>query len=204
MAYIAMQQTMEGTAPFGMGMSPLLSRLKLHHAGLPNGGYLLEMLSSASANSGAMPRYLGLNQADFEALMAAHFPGLEGHLCDALGWQTPVDRSRQDEIDELLELLGSHADHSLPGGQGDAMAHILAAGCLGHNHLWEDLGLWSRQRLSSLILTNFPRLSAKNDRNMKWKRFFYKQLCEQEGVYTCRAPSCAVCGDYALCFGPEM
>jgi nitrogen fixation protein NifQ len=46
-------------------------------------------------------------------------------------------------------------------------------------------------------------LKARNDRDMKWKRFFYKQLCNQEGVYTCRSPSCEVCADYVRCFGPE-
>ncbi len=38
---------------------------------------------------------------------------------------------------------------------------------------------------------------------MKWKKFIYKQLCITEGIYTCRAPSCEVCADYADCFGPE-
>ena len=39
--------------------------------------------------------------------------------------------------------------------------------------------------------------------DMKWKKFFYKQLCQTEGIHTCRAPSCEVCADYQACFGPE-
>jgi nitrogen fixation protein NifQ len=38
---------------------------------------------------------------------------------------------------------------------------------------------------------------------MKWKKFLYRQLCLEEGIYVCRAPSCEVCKDYDLCFGPE-
>ncbi|MFM8444786.1 MAG: nitrogen fixation protein NifQ, partial [Methylococcus sp.] len=33
-----------------------------------------------------------------------------------------------------------------------------------------------------------------------WKKFLYKQLCEAEGIYVCRAPSCGECVDYADCF----
>jgi len=50
---------------------------------------------------------------------------------------------------------------------------------------------------------NFPGLSTLNDRDMKWKKFLYKQLCERTGVYVCRSPSCEVCVDYAKCFGRE-
>jgi len=80
---------------------------------------------------------------------------------------------------------------------------ILVAGCLGEDHLWQDLGLWSRQELSGLIAYNFPEVAAANTRDMKWKKFIYKQLCEAEGIYVCRAPSCEVCVDYPRCFGPE-
>jgi len=50
---------------------------------------------------------------------------------------------------------------------------------------------------------NFPELAAKNVKDMKWKKFLYKQLCEAEGIYLCRAPSCEVCIDYPKCFGSE-
>jgi nitrogen fixation protein NifQ len=74
---------------------------------------------------------------------------------------------------------------------------------MGADHLWQDLGLGSRQDLSELFWRNFPALAAMNQRDMKWKKFLYKQLCFQEGIYTCRAPSCEVCVDYSSCFGPE-
>lgn len=83
------------------------------------------------------------------------------------------------------------------------MAHVIAAGCMASDHLWHDLGLWQRADLTALMRRNFPSLAARNVRDMKWKRFLYKQLCEAEGIYTCRAPSCEVCTDYHACFGPE-
>ena len=83
------------------------------------------------------------------------------------------------------------------------MAHVVAAGCMASDHLWQDLGLWRRADLTALMRRNFPALAARNVKDMKWKRFLYKQLCEAEGIYVCRAPSCEVCSDYHACFGPE-
>ena len=71
------------------------------------------------------------------------------------------------------------------------------------NHLWQDLGLGSRSELSALMARWFPALVAKNAFDMKWKKFLYRQLCEREQLLICRSPSCAVCSDHDLCFGPE-
>ena len=83
------------------------------------------------------------------------------------------------------------------------MAEIVTAACMANDHLWQDLGLWSREYLSRLMKQNFPSLAAKNVHDMKWKKFLYKQLCEKEGINTCRAPTCEYCVDYLKCFGPE-
>lgn len=108
---------------------------------------------------------------------------------------------RRDEWQDLRELLLANCSGR------DAMeiylADVVAAGCLGGDHLWRDLGLPDRDALSRLLQLNFPSLAEKNVHNMKWKKFFYKQLCEQEGSYVCRAPSCEVCAAYDDCFGPE-
>jgi len=83
------------------------------------------------------------------------------------------------------------------------IAHIVAAGCMASDHPWDDLGLWSRTDLTALMRRNFPALAARNAKDMRWKRFLYRELCETEGIHTCRAPSCGVCADYRACFGPE-
>lgn len=146
-----------------------------------------------------MPDWLGLAPAAFRCLMAHHFPGTEPAALRASGQQVPEDR--RDEIDELVRLMLLDKAGESPSEVW--MAHIVAAGCMASDHLWQDLGLWSRSDLTDLMRRNFPALAARNSKNMKWKRFLYKQLCEAEGIYTCWAPSCEVCIDYHACFGPE-
>ena len=109
---------------------------------------------------------------------------------------------RRDEWQEIRDLL-------LNSRRGEDTAeiwltNIIAAGCLGGNHLWRDLGLPSRAALRDMLLHNFPVIALRNDRDMRWKKFFYKQLCEQQGGYVCRSPSCDQCPTYQDCFGDEQ
>jgi nitrogen fixation protein NifQ len=111
---------------------------------------------------------------------------------------------RADEVVDLVALLLDNADPA--AGDADAivdMADTLAVACLGDNHLWQDLQLASRAELSALMRHWFPALVVKNHADMKWKKFLYKQLCEREALFICKAPSCAVCCDRGVCFGPE-
>ena len=111
---------------------------------------------------------------------------------------------RADEIEEVSSLLLEHADPGVGSGADRAeVASIVALACLGDDHLWQDLQLASRVELGVLLRRWFPALAAKNTGDMKWKKFFYKQLCERAEIHACRAPSCAVCSDHAACFGPE-
>lgn len=109
--------------------------------------------------------------------------------------------ARADEVEDLVALLLDHAEG--PRESAAAIAETLAVACLGDNHLWQDLQLGSRAELSALMTWWFPALVRKNSADMKWKKFLYKQLCEREQLFVCKAPSCAVCCDHALCFGPE-
>ncbi len=167
--------------------------------GLPNDQPLAQMLATQINGGGALPIGLGL-PGTFAALLARHFPGFMMPTVAPRLLQ-PWDPRLAEERQELIKLLQiDQAGHD----ESEAwFSVIIATGCMANNHLWEDLGLWSRRDLSALMARNFPALAAKNDRDMKWKKFLYKQLCLQEGVYLCRAPSCAVCRDYSLCFGPE-
>lgn len=112
--------------------------------------------------------------------------------------------TRGDEIDDLVALLVEHGNPT--AGSATALQHMarsVAVACLGDDHLWQDLQLAARSELSALMTHWFPRLAAKNDRDMKWKKFLYKQLCEREELFICKAPSCGQCSDHGLCFGPE-
>jgi len=113
-------------------------------------------------------------------------------------------RSRQDEVDDLVALLLAHADRSA-GPKADLYhtAWLIACASLGDQHLWQDLGLPSREALSQLIGRWFPSLAARNVNNMKWKKFFYRELCLREDILICKSPTCGDCADHADCFGAE-
>jgi nitrogen fixation protein NifQ len=174
---------------------------KRHSAKLsPNSEWLCRMLSSWSVGLGALPDALGLEPADFRHMQNSFFNSLDIPAPAPSGRQ--ADFSRMLEREDLIRYLLARAAYPERAETG-WIAGILVAGCLGEDHLWQDLGLWSRQELSGLIAYNFPSIAAANHRDMKWKKFLYKQLCETEGVYVCRAPSCDVCVDYPRCFGSE-
>lgn len=171
-----------------------------HSRGLPNDDTLARMLATQAGGGGSLPEGLGLAPPEFAALLARHFPGMPYPAIPPRP-QPRWDPRLVEEREELIDLLDEHR-----AGRDVSevwLSVIVATGCMANDHLWEDLGLWSRRDLSELMVRNFPALAARNDRDMKWKKFLYKQLCEREGVYLCRAPSCAVCRDYAHCFGPE-
>lgn len=172
------------------------------------------VLSGQRAGRGVLPFFLGLQPVVMLWLAQRYLQD----LCDArcvIETRDSADTDsrqrgdlrqellemRREEWTELRDLLLQHraGQHPLES----AMADIVAAGCLGGDHLWRDLGLESRQQLSELLTLNFPDLALKNNKDMKWKKFFYKQLCEQEGGYVCRAPSCEECAAYDDCFGNE-
>ena len=108
---------------------------------------------------------------------------------------------RHDEYEDILQLLLDGAVATSP--EVVELAACVARACLGNDHLWHDLGLPSRAELSGLLHEHFPGLASRNAGNMRWKKFFYKQLCEQVGIRACRAPTCGVCAHYGECFGSE-
>jgi len=105
---------------------------------------------------------------------------------------------KEDERYELINLLLKYQNQQDPSSP--LMAVIIATASLTKFHLWESLGLKERKDLGCMIKHNFPELFALNTNNMRWKRFFYRQLCEQGGDYICRAPSCQDCKSYRECF----
>jgi nitrogen fixation protein NifQ len=174
--------------------------LKKGAAELPNTDLLARMLASHRAGEGELPERLGLSARQFPAMISRHFPRVDS---SQYGAGVDLALTRIDEREELRELLLRHGSNAIAADEQAWIADIIIAACMGGNHLWQDLGLWSRKDLSALINLNFPALAQKNDRDMKWKKFLYKQLCNAEGIYTCRAPSCEVCDDFNVCFGSE-
>jgi nitrogen fixation protein NifQ len=106
-----------------------------------------------------------------------------------------------DEFQDLLDLLLEY--RAISDEASARLCHFIARAALGENHLWQDMRLPNRDALSRLLRENFPALAAKNVNNMKWKKFFYRELCARAEVPICKSPHCAACCDYAVCFGPE-
>ena len=160
---------------------------------------------------GCLPLNLGLSPELFEALFERLFDGddaqealclsaSDAHLLETRScMREELMELRAEERADLVSLLEAYRQPQIPS----ELSTIIATGCLGGDHLWRDLGLPDRNALSALMQLAYPQLKALNDRDMKWKRFFYKQLCERGGGYVCRAPSCDQCSAYSDCFGPE-
>lgn len=168
---------------------------------------LVRLIYQAQRNGqNCLPYSLGLppeSLAQLVAFMRVEMPGFDVEF-NAPPWDDTRQNlleMRREEWQEIVDLLLAHASDSHASSRW--MAELIAAGCLGGDHLWRDLGLPNRQQLSDLISGNFPVLAALNSKNMKWKKFFYKQLCEAEGGYVCRAPTCEQCTAYEECFNTD-
>ncbi len=148
------------------------------------------------ASGSTIGEMLGLRAADLDALLTLY----PSSTNISLGMQPPTIEFDEEE-EQLRALFDRYrVDDSLETGW---LISLLARRCMSPNHLWQDLGLSSRGDLNRLMRERFPALAARNAQNMKWKKFFYRCLCEMEGFTLCAAPSCAECSDYAACFGEE-
>ena len=85
----------------------------------------------------------------------------------------------------------------------DLLADMVARRCMRPNHLWQDLGFRNRRELGWMMLRHFEALAQRNTADMKWKKFFYRTICRDDGYMLCAAPSCAECDDFDNCFGEE-
>ncbi len=178
--------TPESTAPISQARRPE------DLATLAFAGVIAESLRSSR-----QPLIRGLSETCFQKLLKEFFSGLAYSNSDAEP-QSGLTNDF-DEFDELVELL---LEHRVTSSEQEAwLVHAIASAAMGENHLWQDMGLASRKVLSNLIHTHFPTLAAKNSGDMKWKKFFYRQLCERAGVPICKSPHCADCCDYSICFG---
>ncbi|MCX9154684.1 nitrogen fixation protein NifQ [Niveibacterium sp. 24ML] len=148
-----------------------------------------------SQRLGAQPLIRGLSDKAFARLCEHCMPGAPLH--NGRSADSPFD-----EFDELFDLL---CEHAAPRDELSTwLAATIATAAQRDEHLWQDMGLPSRRELSAILHLRFPTLAALNDRDMKWKKFFYRQLCQRAEVPICKSPNCADCSDLPLCFGPEV
>lgn len=143
----------------------------------------------------------GLGAEDWQWLSRQWFCGLdlgEGRRVDGGGTEAPLD-----EFEDLVDLLLRHATPGQDVQFTRCLAHAVATACMGSNHLWQDLGFEDRNGLSALMRERFAPLKALNAQDMRWKKFFYRSLCEAAEVLICKSPSCMSCSDQPACFGVE-
>ncbi len=163
---------------------------------------LFRRLLSLGLHDAARPitQSLGLSGFDVRQIAMRYMPEQVPALEDDTGPVAAPDDEALEESDLRAFLLEHRA------GASDVeswLAAIIARRSLGANHLWQDLGLVNRDELNRLFQRHFPGLLIMNADNMKWKKFFYRQLCQREGIPICKSPNCDDCPDSADCFGPE-
>ena len=156
------------------------------------------ILAVATMESGAVAAAAGLAAADIVALVVRWFPGAREIVT---AWCAGSNAAEDDEIAMVRDLL--QANRSTHSDVGGWLAAMVARRSMEPNHLWEDLGLRDRSELSRLLARHFAPLAVRNTKNMRWKRFFYRTLCEADGVALCTTPVCSSCSDFDLCFGEE-
>lgn len=156
------------------------------------------VLSAAASEGGDLAARCGLDDVDLAHLLQTYFPGR--HPPPSIGYD--LDESVDpEEFTIVRDLLSAY--RSSGGLEGRWLCGLIARRALEPNHLWEDLGLRSRAELSRLMSVHFQPLFARNTQNMRWKRFIYRLMCEDDGFAMCSTPVCSNCSDYSLCFGIE-
>lgn len=146
-----------------------------------------------------MAQALALTKAELAEIAARHAP----RFADAVAALPDGNESGEDAIEEA-DLRAFLVEHGAAGAEEERwLAAILARRSLEPNHLWQDMGFHDRGELNTMFRRHFPALVAMNSGDMKWKKFFYRQLCEREGLMLCKSPNCEVCDDVEVCFGEE-
>lgn len=159
------------------------------------------LLTVASQDAWPVHKALGLDEKVLQRILATFFPGFDTSLLDEGRNKTfePLPEINQDVLTLLLSYIAPDAT-VYQRQAGKLLAHLIAARAAFPGHLWVAMGFFQRPQLSSAIRRHLPLLAAANDKNMRWKRFLFKQVCDLNGGTLCKTPNCGDCSDYALCF----
>jgi nitrogen fixation protein NifQ len=168
----------------------------------PFDGHVLACVFAAAVDEchagGSFTDALGICGLALRRNIERYFPGALGHL-ETFGLD--VEPTVNEDERCLRELLWRFRTASSP--INSLLTIFVARRATRANHLWQDLGLANRGELSKLMLRHFAALARRNDQDMKWKKFFYRIICREDGFSMCVAPCCSECGDFNACFGSE-
>jgi len=147
---------------------------------------------------GSLTGALGIWGSELRRRVERYFPGtLERLETFGLDSEPIVDEDERC----LRELLWR--SRTVPTLLTSLLSVLISRRAIRPNHLWQDLGLANRAELSSLMQRHFAPLARRNTQDMKWKKFFFRMICREEGYSLCSAPSCSECDDFGACFGDE-
>lgn len=186
-----------------MGAVPgIYDRLMASASGFdPCDRHVLASVVAAAMAEGDRPltEAIGLDRAALARLLEAVFPGAYG-VDDLVAAAATAGEDAIEEPDFRTLLRDGGAE----GSEIEAwLAHMVARRSLRPEHLWISLGLRNRKELSDMLHRHFPAVAGRNVRGMRWKKFFYREMCQAEGVYVCKSPVCDVCPDFGGCYGVE-
>lgn len=185
----------------------LAYRLLRHAApGHPDAAFFATVIGKSLAH-GDLARS-GLAPDELEEVLTQLFPGAR--------------RSPEPALVDLPARLAAYAAQGLPDPRPDFtlllrtlldaygapqcattpfVTRVLVHACLRPDHLWRDLGLTGREDVTALLTRHYPRLVARNTRNLRWKQFLAYSACEHAGLPAAAAPGCAACEDHDVCYG---
>jgi nitrogen fixation protein NifQ len=168
----------------------------------PFDGHVLACVFAAAADEcrtgGSFTDALGICGSALRRSIEKYFPGtLEGLEVFKIDAEPTINEDEKC----LRELLWRFRTASSP--INSLLTSLVARRATRPNHLWQDLGLANRGELSRLMLRHFVTLAHQNHQDMKWKKFFYRMICRDDGFSMCVAPSCSECGEFEVCFGSE-
>jgi nitrogen fixation protein NifQ len=165
-------------------------------------GHVLACIFAAGVDEslagGSLADALGICGSSLRRNIDRYFPGTIRHLED---FGLDVEPVIEDDERCLRELLWRY--RTAPVQINSLMTFLVSRRATRPNHLWQDLGLANRGELSRLMLQHFTLLARRNTEDMKWKKFFYRMICRDEGFRMCVAPTCSECSDFDVCFGDE-
>ena len=168
----------------------------------PFDGHVLACIFAAAIDEcntgGAFTDAIGICGDSLRRNIDRYFPGSLKRL-EVYGLDTEPMISENERC--LRELLWRF--RTVPSPLNSLLTFLVARRATRANHLWQDLGLANRSELSKLMITHFSTLARRNNQDMKWKKFFYRMICQDDGFNLCMAPSCTECSDIDHCFGEE-
>ncbi|MBO0751367.1 MAG: nitrogen fixation protein NifQ, partial [Bradyrhizobiaceae bacterium] len=159
---------------------------------------LAAILAVAATEGGTVAERTGLGNDDLLKLIEQQFPHARAI---AASWYAPVARPDDEETAMVRDLL--IANRTTESDISRWLSAMVARRAMEPNHLWEDLGLRDRDELTRLLDRHFAPIACRNTKNMKWKRFFYRSMCEDDGFVMCSTPVCTQCADFDRCYGDE-